>query len=256
MKIFLLTKKNLLLGLSVIAGSCLTLIFAIGNSFFSASNKKLLPIYKVNRDDKVVSISFDAAWGNEYTTSLLETLKKNEVKATFFLVGMWVDKYPDSVKEISDQGHDIGNHSDTHPHLPKQNRETIREQIENCNDKIEKITGKRPTLFRPPYGDYDNKLIEELQNLNMYTIQWNIDTLDWKDKKCDEMCAIISKKLVPGSIILMHNGAKYTAESLDTIIKTIKDAGYTIIPISEIIYNKDYVINQQGEQITNYKNNN
>ena len=242
-----MTKKKLALGLSIIAGSTLTFAFVIGSSFFSANNKKL-PIYRVKRDVKVVSISFDAAWGNEYTTSLLDTLKKNEVKATFFLVGMWVDKYPESVKEIYSQGHDIGNHSDTHPHLPKKNRETIRNQIENCNNKIEKITGKRPVLFRPPYGDYDNKLIEELQNLNMYTIQWDIDTLDWKDKKCDEMCEIIRKKLAPGSIILMHNGAKYTAESLDTIIKTIKNAGYNIVSISDIIYKENYVINSQGEQ--------
>ena len=249
MKIFLLTRKKLTLVLSVLASSVMICIFILSNSMFLASEKKL-PIYRVKRDDKVVSISFDAAWGNEYTRSLLDTLKENNVKATFFLVGMWVDKYPDSVREIFNEGHDIGNHSDTHPHLPAENREVVRDQIENCNKKVEEITGKSPILFRPPYGDYDNKLIEELEKLNMYAIQWDIDTLDWKDKKCDEMCEIISKKLSPGSIILMHNGARYTAESLDTIIKTITDAGYKIVPISEIIYKENYKINSQGEQIS------
>lgn len=251
MKVFVLTKKKSIIILSTLASSFLALICTFANSFLFAHGEKKLPIYSVERNDKVVSISFDAAWGNEYTQSLLDILKKNDVKATFFLVGMWVDKYPESVKAIFDAGHDIGNHSDTHPHLPKKEREEIRNQIENCNNKIEKITGKRPNLFRFPYGDYDNKCIEELENLNMYSVQWNIDSLDWKNKKCDEMCKRIIPKLVPGSIILMHNGAKYTAESLDTIINKIKSEGYKIIPISEIIHHENYFINSQGKQIKN-----
>ena len=213
--------------------------------------KKKLPIYKVNRDEKIVSISFDAAWGNEYTQTLLDVLKRYDVKTTFFLVGMWVDKFPESVKAIAEAGHDIGNHSDTHPHLPKQSAEKIKEQIENCNNKVEKLTGKRPILFRFPYGDYDNKSMEELENLNMYPIQWNIDSLDWENKKCEEMCKRIIPKLSPGSIILMHNGAKYTAESLPTIIERIQSEGYKIVPISEIIYKDNYSINTQGEQYLN-----
>ena len=230
MKVFLVTKTKIIWGLSVLAASLLAFIFTFTNSFLFADNKKKLPIYKVNRDEKIVSISFDAAWGNEYTQTLLDVLKKYDVKTTFFLVGMWVDKFP---------------------HLPKQNAEKIREQIENCNNKVEKLTGKRPILFRFPYGDYDNKSMEELNNLNMYPIQWNIDSLDWKNKKCEEMCKRIIPKLSPGSIILMHNGAKYTAESLPTIIERIQSEGYKIVPISEIIYKDNYSINTQGEQYLN-----
>ena len=173
------------------------------------------------------------------------------MKTTFFLVGMWVDKFPESVKAIAEAGHDIGNHSDTHPHLPKHSAEKIKEQIENCNNKVEKLTGKRPILFRFPYGDYDNKSMEELENLNMYPIQWNIDSLDWKNIKCNKMCKRIIPKLSPGSIILMHNGAKYTAESLPTIIERIQSEGYKIVPISEIIHKDNYSINTQGEQHLN-----
>ena len=251
MRVFVITKKIAILMFSAITSSLIALVFTIGSSLLFAKSGKQLPIYRVKRDDKVVSISFDAAWGNEYTQSLLDTLKKNDVKATFFLVGMWVDKYPESVKAIFDAGHDVGNHSDTHPHLPRKNIGEIRNQIENCNNKIEKITGKRPTLFRFPYGDYDNKSIEEIKNLNMFSVQWDIDSLDWKDKKCNEMCKRIIPKLAPGSIILMHNGAKYTAESLDTIINEIKSKGFKIIPISEIIYHENYSINIQGEQSLN-----
>ena len=249
MKVFLITKKKIIWGLSALAASILAFIFTFTNSFLFAGSKKKLPIYKVNTDEKIVSISFDAAWGNEYTQSLLDTLQKYNIKTTFFLVGMWVDKFPDSVKAIAEAGHDIGNHSDTHPHLPKQSSEKIKEQIENCNNKVENLTGKRPILFRFPYGDYDNKSMTELENLNMYPIQWNIDSLDWKDKKCDEMCKRIIPKLSPGSIILMHNGAKYTAESLPTIIEKIQAEGYKIVPISEIIYKDNYIINNQGEQV-------
>ena len=251
MKVFLVTKTKIIWGLSALAASLLAFIFTFTNSFLFADNKKKLPIYKVSRDEKIVSISFDAAWGNEYTQTLLDVLKKYDVKTTFFLVGMWVDKFPESVKAIAEAGHDIGNHSDTHPHLPKQSAEKIKEQIENCNNKVEKLTGKRPILFRFPYGDYDNKSMEELENLNMYPIQWNIDSLDWKNKKCEEMCKRIIPKLSPGSIILMHNGAKYTAESLPTIIERIQSEGYKIVPISEIIHKDNYSINTQGEQHLN-----
>ena len=250
LKVFLFTKKKMILILSCFATSLLAFSFTFSNFISPAKTKKKLPIYNVGREEKIVSISFDAAWGNEQTQNLLDILKKNDVKTTFFLVGMWVDKYPESVKAIFDDGHDIGNHSDTHPHLPKSSADEIKKEIENCNDKVEKITGKRPILFRFPYGDYDNKSIEVLHDLNMYPIQWNIDSLDWMDKKCDEMCNRIIPKLSPGSIILMHNGAKYTPESLDTIINKIKDEGYQIVPISQIIYKDNYNINNLGTQIS------
>jgi polysaccharide deacetylase family sporulation protein PdaB len=216
---------------------------------FQKSRK--LPIYSVKREEKVVSLSFDAAWGNEQTQHLLDTLDEFEVKSTFFLVGMWVDKYPDSVKAIFNAGHDVGNHSNTHPQMPKLDDERMRNEIEECNKKIEKITKKRPILFRPPYGNYNDKLIETTNTLDMYCIQWNIDSLDWKDLKCDEMKKRIIPKLKPGSIILMHNGAKYTPESLGEIIYEIKKRGFKIVPISEIIYKENYRVEHDGMQIAN-----
>ncbi|MGN0173444.1 MAG: polysaccharide deacetylase family protein, partial [Acutalibacteraceae bacterium] len=116
----------------------------------------------------------DAPWGNEDTENLIEIFKKYNVKVTFFVVGEWVDKYPESVKALSDAGHEIMNHSNTHPHMPQLSIEKMTEEINACNDKIEKITGKRPTLFRAPYGDYDNNLIDVLSSLNMYCIQWDV----------------------------------------------------------------------------------
>ena len=121
------------------------------------------------------------SWGNDDTEQLISILAEYDVPATFFVVGAWVDKYPESVKALSDAGHQIQNHSNTHPYMSKLSAEQITDELESCNKKIENITGVRPNLLRPPYGDYNNCLIETTQSLDMYTIQWSVDSLDWKD---------------------------------------------------------------------------
>ena len=153
----------------------LTAVIIGSVNVFATGNRKL-PIYCVETDKKQIAISFDAAWGNDDTQQLIDILKKYDVPATFFVVGAWVDKYPESVKALSDAGHQIQNHSNTHPHMPQLSKEQMKNEIESCNQKIEAITGKCPTLLRPPYGDYDNSLIEVMESLNMYTIQWDVDS--------------------------------------------------------------------------------
>lgn len=251
MRFFIITKKKL-----IIIGSCLltgvvSLVMSlqgIGMFVRAASKGKKIPIYCVDRADKVVSISFDAAWGNEQTQTLLDILAEHDVKSTFFLVGGWVDKYPESVKAISDAGHDVGNHSDSHPHMPKLPKDKMIAQINDCNDKIEKITGKRPILFRPPYGDYNNDVIDVSEETHVHCIQWDVDSLDWKDPTPDEMVQRIKSKIKSGSIILMHNGAKNTPEALPKIIDMIIQEGYKIVPISEIIYKENYTTDHEGKQ--------
>jgi len=202
----------------------------------------------VGRDDKTVSISFDAAWGNEDTQQLIDILEKYDVKATFFVVGQWVDKYPESVKALSDAGHEIMNHSNTHPHMSKLSVQQMTEEIEACNNKIEKITGKRPTLFRAPYGEYCDSLITTLDSLNMYCIQWDVDSLDWKDLSGTEISQRVTSKVTSGSIVLFHNAALHTPEALPTILEYFKTNGYTVVPISEIIYKENYTLDHEGRQ--------
>ncbi len=251
MKFFILTRKKLILIAGCVCAGLLSAIFSLNGLgvFASGSKDKKIPIYRVDKKEKVVSISFDAAWGNEQTQTLLDILKEHNIKSTFFLVGMWVDKYPESVKAIFDGGHDVGNHSNTHPHLPQAQRDKIKSEIDDCNNKIEKITGKRPILFRPPYGDYNNAVVEVTNELNMHCIQWDVDSLDWKDPSADEMVKRIKSKIKPGSIILMHNGAKNTPEALPRILDMIKEEGYSVVPISEIIYKENYTIQHDGTQI-------
>ncbi len=177
MKYLCITKKQIMLVLSLVVAVTVVIIGSVGAY---ASANKLLPIYCVETDKKQIAISFDAAWGNDDTETLINILKEYNVPATFFVVGAWVDKYPESVKALSDAGHQIQNHSNTHPHMPQLSKEQMMDEIESCNKKIENITGVCPTLLRPPYGDYDNSLIEVMNEQKMYTIQWDVETLATK----------------------------------------------------------------------------
>lgn len=215
----------------------------------TANEPRQIPIYYVDTDEKVCALSFDAAWGNEQTNTLLDILDKYEVKSTFFLVKQWVDKYPDDVKEIAARGHDIGNHSATHPHMAQLSAEEQQQEIEDCNKAVGNLTGSAPTLFRAPYGEYDNKLVSGLKERGMYCVQWNIDSLDWKDPSPEEMVSRIKEKLCPGSIILMHNGAQNTPEALPQIIEMIQSEGYAIVPISELLPQGEYETDHEGKMI-------
>lgn len=190
-------------------------------------------------------------WGNEDTEKLIEIFKKYNIKVTFFVVGGWVDKYPESVKQLSNAGHEIMNHSNTHPHMSELSLEQIGEEINSCNDKIEAVTGRRPILHRAPYGEYTNNLIDTLSSMNMYCVQWDVDSLDWKDYDADRIYNKVVSGVKPGSICLFHNAAKHTPEALPKIIEKLLADGYTIVPISELIYKNNYTIDHKGEQIPN-----
>jgi len=174
-KIFLLSRKR---AAALGCGLCALLMLAVINApaaITAAAAQRQLPIYCVDRDQKLVSVSFDAAWGNEDTQQLIDILGKYQVKATFFVVGQWADKYPESVKALHDAGHEVMNHSDTHPHMARLSREEIVAEVNACNDKIENLTGCRPTLLRPPYGEYDDKVIAAVRSLGMEPIQWDVE---------------------------------------------------------------------------------
>ena len=189
------------------------------------------------------------SWGNDDTEQLIDILAEYEVPATFFVVGAWVDKYPESVKQLSDAGHQIQNHSNTHPHMPQLSKAQMMDEISSCNKKIEGITGVCPNLLRPPYGDYDNVLIETLEEMNMKTIQWDVDSLDWKDNATpDSICKRVTSKVKNGSIVLFHNDADHTPAALPTILKCLKDEGYEFVFIEDLILKENYEIKHDGTQ--------
>lgn len=256
MRVFTITKKGLVSIFSCILIGAIALTVTTrtaSQAVATANSERLIPIYYVDKKEKVCSISFDAAWGNEQTETLLDILDEHKVKTTFFLVGDWVDKYSDSVKEIASRGHDVGNHSDTHAHLTQISKDDQLKEIENCNSKIKELTGKAPTLFRPPYGEYDNSVVEVCNSTDMYCVQWNIDSLDWKDPTPQDMVERIENNLCEGSIILLHNGAKNTPEALPLIIEAIHAKGYKIVPISELIPGGEYHTDHEGKMIIDEK---
>ena len=221
---------------------------------FAANNlERKLPIYCVQTEEPKVSVSFDAAWGADDTDELLRILKENDVKATFFLCGYWVEKYPEEVKKIAEAGHDLGNHSATHPHMSQQTPEQIAEELQSCHRNVKELTGVEMELFRPPFGEYDNKVIETAKQNGYYTIQWDVDSLDWKEQGVEaEINQVLNHKhLGNGSILLFHNDAKYTPQALDTILKGIKEKGYEIVPISALIHRGEFEMDHEGRQIPN-----
>ena len=216
-------------------------------------NGKELPIYSVETDAKKVALSFDAAWGNEDTQTILDTLAKYNIHATFFMTGGWVEKYSEDVKKIQAAGHDLANHSENHKNMSQLSDTECQEELLKVHSKVKELTGVEMNLFRPPYGDYNDHVINNATSCGYYTIQWDVDSLDWKDYGVDSIIKTICehKNLQNGSIILMHNGAKYTAEALPKVIEGLKAKGYEIVPISELIYTEDYHLDVTGRQIKN-----
>lgn len=212
--------------------------------------RKELPIYSVGTEEKKIAVSFDAAWGAEYTSKIMDILEERNIRATFFLVGFWVDKYPDRVREIAERGHEVANHSTTHPEMSKLGKEQMKSEILTTQKKIENLAGDRAVrLFRPPFGDYNDLLIKTCRELSFYPIQWDVDSLDWKEQGVQPMVDRVTKRVQSGSIVLFHNNAKYITEALPLILDQLLAEGYTIVPISELIYKENYRMDHTGRQI-------
>ena len=211
---------------------------------------RMIPIYNVDTADKKVAITFNCAVGNSDMDEILSVLERYNVRATFFLLGLWADDYTDEVQKIYDAGHEIGNHGYSHKDLPTMNYENILLDIQKCNETVRNITGHTPTLFRAPSGAYDNKTISAAENLGMITIQWDVDTLDWKNISADEIITRVMSKVQNGSIIQLHTGTEHTAEALPEILATLSEDGYIFVPVGELIYKSNYTIDNTGRQFT------
>ena len=210
--------------------------------------KRVLPIYSVERDDRVISISFDASWGGDQTMGILDLLDEYDAKATFFLVGIWVEKYPELVKEIAARGHEIGNHSAKHPHMTKISEEKMREELRVMDDQLEALIGQRTKLFRPPYGDYNDKVVTVCRDAGYEVVQWSVDSLDWKNLGVQDLITKATKNVQPGDIVLFHNDSKYILEALPTVLKTYKEQGFKLIPVGDILLQGETTIDVQGKQ--------
>ena len=215
-----------------------------------SASRRELPVYCVQQKEKIAALSFDAAWGNEDTQTLIDILNQYGINTTFFVVGDWVDRYPESVRALAEAGNEVMNHSSSHAHFSSLSSSEITADISACNDKIEAVTGIRPTLFRCPYGEYDDHVIKAVNSLGMTAVQWDVDSLDWKNYGVDSIVSTVLNHphLGNGSIILMHNGAKYTKDALPLVIDGLQKKGFEIVPISQLIYQSDYEMDHEGRQ--------
>ncbi len=245
-------KRPLILAMTVL------LIFAgaLRYSRFSAlpvnqSGDRKLPIYSVQTEEPVVAVTFDCAWGTEDFDEILGILGEHQAKAAFFMTGGFIEEHPEAVQKLVKAGHDLGNHGDHHKQMSQISREECIEEIMGAHTKVRNLTGKDMTLFRPPYGDYNNTVIEAAGECGYWAVQWNIDSLDWKDYGAEDIVKRVCehKDLKNGSILLLHTGTKYTAQALDNMLTGLEQKGYRFVLLSELILTDHYTIDHEGRQI-------
>ena len=249
---FIVVKKNDVFKAVIVAIITVFLVAmtAVGGvaPVYLAAEKRLVPVYSVETDEKVVALTFDAAWGADKTRGIIDLLKKYDADGTFFLVGFWIDKYPEETKFIAESGLEIGNHSNNHLHMSKISKDEISKEIDSVNERIKNLTGKTPTYFRPPFGEYDNKLLSVVNEKNMVGVQWSIDSLDWKDRGTEDIIKQCTYRVDNGDIVLFHNDSNDIVNALPTVIKHYQGLGYTILPVSELLLDGEYTIDVQGKQ--------
>lgn len=213
------------------------------------ASSKLRPIYSVDvGEQKIAALTFDACWGNKNTARILEILARQNVKATFFLVNIWVKSYPEETKKIAAAGHEIGLHSATHPHFSRLREQQIEKELQANHMLIKETTGQEPRLFRFPYGDYNNLGIQVVGRLGYQAIQWSVDSLDWKDLGAEQIFDRVTKKIHPGAIVLLHNEGLFTAETLEPLIIELKRKGYVLVPAGEMVKKENYYVDFNGVQ--------
>ncbi|MBQ3022574.1 MAG: polysaccharide deacetylase family protein [Clostridia bacterium] len=249
MKIFVTDKYRVLTFMLICTVIGIGAILSRGGSQTVSNTPRIIPIYSVERDDNKLAVTFDCAWGSDDIDSILSTLKKHDCKATFFVLGTWAEKNSDAMKKIVSEGHEIGNHSYNHTHYTTLTSDKMLEDIKKANESIKKSCGISPVLFRAPSGDYNNTVIEVCHSAQMEYIQWSLDSLDWRNLSCEQMMERIVPKAKSGDILLFHNGTKYTAKSLDSILTALEGKGFSFARVSDIIYKENYITDHTGRQI-------
>lgn len=250
MHLFYIRKRFALLPAAMLL--LLVLLFVGGFLLFRTaavgSGERLVPVYEVATGKQAVAISFDASWGAEYTETILDTLDAYGVKTTFFLVNIWMEDYPELTREICTRGHEIGLHSASHPEFPSLSVKEMERELTENSRMVQELTGYCPGLFRPPFGAYDNDVIETVHACGLEAVQWSIDSLDWKNLTAQEIYDRVMKDISGGDIVLFHNNGLHTAEALEMVLEGLQQRGLEVIPVGELLWQEDYYIDSNGIQ--------
>lgn len=253
---FLLIKKRDVIKIVAVAlalvVSIVTVTFSGFAKVYCGQTVRQIPIYSVETDEQVVALSFDASWGADNTLEILDCLTEFDVVANYFVIGSWATTYSTELKALADSGRiEIGTHSNTHPHMNSLSVSEIEQELTTSIDIIENITSQEIDLFRAPFGEYSDTLINTASDLGLYTIQWDVDSLDWQDISAYDITQRVINKVTNGSIVLMHNAGENTLEALPVMIASLINKGYTLVTIGDMIYRDNYTIDVAGRQIQN-----
>jgi peptidoglycan-N-acetylglucosamine deacetylase len=213
-----------------------------------AAASRLVPVYEVATENQAVAISFDASWGAEYTPLLLDILDQYQADATFFLVNIWLEDYPEMAQEIAARGHEIGLHSASHPHCTELSDDQLLAELNDNYQMVVQVTGRTPTLFRPPFGDYDSRVVELVNSCGYQCIQWSVDSLDWQDLCAEDIVCRVMKDIHAGDIVLFHNNGLHTAEALPIILEQLADRGLAVVCVSDLLLDGDCYTDVNGIQ--------
>lgn len=249
MKFLLFSKKDMSLFIIMLVW-IFSIIFVVSYSLHTtvSAEIRLLPIYSVDTPEKEISLTFNCAWDDSGADELLSLLQKEDIKSTFFFVGDFAEKYPETVRKIHNKGHEIGNHSMKHKDPVTQEFPDIVSDISRCNELLSDITGVNPVLYRAPSGSYDNKTIEAAESLGMTVIQWDVDSIDWKNPTPEKIISRVTKKVTNGSIVLFHLGKDNTLEALSEIIDFLKKDGYIFKKTGDMLLKRESYIDNSGRQ--------
>ena len=251
MRFIVLKKKTIAIVFAALL-VCATLILSFSESgaasVYFGNTLRRVPVYRVATEEKKVALTFDAAWGADKTEGIMNILKEYEADATFFLVGFWMESYADMTKAIAQNGFEIGSHSNTHPHMSRLETADVISELTVSVSKIKGLTDQEVKLFRAPFGEYNDRVIEGAESLGLTTIQWDVDSLDWKNLAAIDIVTRVVSKAKEGSIILFHNNSDHILTDLPAVLTALKDKGFSFVRVSNLIYQDNYYIDNTGEQ--------
>lgn len=224
------------------------LVMLTSSVLYVQAYHKLKPVYEVPTDKKIVALTFDISWGNQTPMPVIEILKENNIKCTFFLSGPWVKQYPEIAQRIKKDGHEIGSHGYRHINLSNLSGSEIKEELAKAHKNIKEVTGVDARLIRTPNGDYNDQVIDSIHESKYEAIQWTTDSLDWMNPGVNTIIERVTKKAHPGDIILMHasDTCKQTQEALPVVIKNLKEQGYHFVTVSELL--KEAPVEKKGHE--------
>lgn len=233
-RLIIINRKMLLTVITVIAA--LFVFLAVLRTISINTMNYYDPIYKGFEDEKKIAFACNVVWGEEYLPHMLKLFKDNDIEITFFIGGQWAEKNAELLKQIHNDGHELGNHGYKHLHHSKLTPEANKQEILKTEEAVKRITGCKTRLFAPPYGDFNDTVVQSAEALGYKVILWSIDTIDWNTKEYGKILQRIEKKHHNGAIVLMHP-TKVTVEALPEMIKTLRDYGYEITTVGDVIEN-------------------